>query len=278
MLVYFSVSLASHFLSLWTDQRLSYWYQVLFTTFLRLLCSNPVVWGHNQGHIPYQGRDCFCYFVIHIFFIKTLAPNLWFGEKRGRQHKEHVGRRLLTTYTQTFPPKSVPVQYYNLGWTICSTLWSNQSSCLEFHFKNDYYDEKNTQTQSLYKQLETSWNLAFGAVTTSWREMSEKRPVVWRLPWVWKDQDQDQGLPRIFFSTPAETTRLVAYPVEETRLQTPRENQRWLILLPNSTKRKEQESNRKIIYTHIAIIFFFTRCGITDTWCWRTEFSGRIFI
>ena len=36
-----SVSLClSHFLSLWTGQCLSYWYQVLFTTFLHLLCSN----------------------------------------------------------------------------------------------------------------------------------------------------------------------------------------------------------------------------------------------
>ena len=80
MLVYFSVSLCLQFLAHCGDRPVP-------LQLIRDVISNnpPFVYGptrtnqpghlgHSQGNIPYQGRDCFCYFVIHIFLYDTPQP------------------------------------------------------------------------------------------------------------------------------------------------------------------------------------------------------------
>ena len=52
--------------------------------------TNLVIWD-IAGHIPYQGRDCICSFVIYVFFPIILALNLWFGEKSDRQPRSTSG-------------------------------------------------------------------------------------------------------------------------------------------------------------------------------------------
>ena len=44
-----------------------------------------------RGHIPYQGRHCFCPFVIHVSFCIKLVLILWFGEKRDGQPRSTSG-------------------------------------------------------------------------------------------------------------------------------------------------------------------------------------------
>ena len=113
MLAFFCVSLCSEFL-VWgqasaspTDTRCYFQQPSICYVPTRM---NQL--GHSQGHIPYQGRDCICYFVIHTFFCIILAPNLWFGEKRDRKPRSTSGD--CSSPPKTIQPKSVPVLYYIL--------------------------------------------------------------------------------------------------------------------------------------------------------------------
>ena len=73
--------------------------------------------GHSQGHIPYQGRDCICSFVIHIFFPRILAPNLWFSEKRDQQPRGTSGDCSLST-----------LRLFHLSLYLCCITSSNKPS------------------------------------------------------------------------------------------------------------------------------------------------------
>ena len=54
--------------------------------------------------------------------IIILAVTPLVGRKEGSTDKEHIRRLLLTDYTQTIAPESVPVLYHILLYTICYDL------------------------------------------------------------------------------------------------------------------------------------------------------------
>ena len=143
-----------------------------------------------------------------------------------------------------------PVDYSHLKGIACYTqLNSSRLSA------NKLILEQIRSSNKYTNSLEISWNLTFGALTPSWKERSEKRPAVW----VWEDcalpcKTSDQGLPcwrtHIYFST---CWNNAPHCLAGWRSTSPCAT--WESTVTDShsklsTKRKEQKSNLKIIYTH----------------------------
>ena len=93
------VTLWVHISSLGTGQCLSHWYKVLFPTsaicYVSTRMNRPGPLGHSQGHIPYQGGECFCLHVIHVFSVYNTRPNPLVRGEEGSTAKEHVSKLLL---------------------------------------------------------------------------------------------------------------------------------------------------------------------------------------
>ena len=101
---------------------------------VRTRMNQPGHLGHSQGHIPYQGRHCICYFVIHALFPIILAPNLWFGGKRDRRPRSTWGDcsspptlRLLHLSLYLFCITSSEKTYFRPSDPTCPVLWISTS-------------------------------------------------------------------------------------------------------------------------------------------------------